>query len=97
MLLAGLSKVFAPYATAAVLEARGIPDPLVVGVVASVCETCVGTLILLGWFARRVAFAALLFYVPIAILFHHDGSRPLDIAFDVLVIAGLAFTATRRN
>jgi len=95
LVLAGLSKLFAPEATAMVIEGHGIPDGLALGVIAGVCETCAGALILLGWFAQNVAFASLLFYPPLAFLLHF--TRPLDLGFDVILIAGLWYVATRRK
>ncbi len=98
LVLAGLAKLFAPQATANVIEAHGIPDGLALGIIAGVCETCVGALILLGWFAQRIAFASLLFYVPIAFFFHYPfWERAVDTAFDVLVIVSLWIVATRRS
>jgi uncharacterized membrane protein YphA (DoxX/SURF4 family) len=95
LLLAGLAKLFAPFATARIIESHGISDGLAVGIVAGVCEACAGALILLGWFVDKTAFIAVILYAPIALVFHYRLDHVLDVAFDVAVIAGLWILATR--
>lgn len=97
LLLAGLAKLVSPYATAHVIESRAIPDGLVLGILAATCELCAGALILLGWFVETTAFVAVLLYIPIAFAFHFPFDRALDVAFDVAMIGGLWFLATRRR
>lgn len=97
LILAGLAKLVAPEATRQVIEAHGIPDGFVLGWVGGIAEFCAGVLILLGRATRKTAFVCVLVYAPIAIVFHHSMDRALDVAFDVFMIAGLWFLATRKG
>lgn len=101
--LAGLSKLMAPSATAYVLREHGVPDPEVIGVVFGVLELAAALLVLLVRRVRRLAFTLVLFYTPIALVFHWPFGRGagaangqiLNLVFDASIIAGLWVLATR--
>lgn len=102
LVLAGLAKLADLDQTARVIEARGIADGTLLGAAAGLGEIAAGAALLWGRWARRVAFALAILYVPIAFVFHFPLARgqtiaehALDVVFDVVVIGTLWVLATR--
>lgn len=67
----GVMKLATPTATAAYIEAHGLPVPLAAGILAGLLELAAGLLLAAGFQTRWAAVVLAAFLVPVTAIFHN--------------------------
>ncbi len=102
-IISGVGKLAGPAGTAAYIASKGLPAPMLLGVLAGVLELGAGALLFAGFRARYAALALALFLVPVTAIFHNPiGLGGMDAHMQVIqllknvaIIGGLLVVATR--
>lgn len=102
-LISGLGKLAGPAGTAAYIASKGLPLPMLFGVLAGVLEIGAGALLLTGVRARYAALALALFLVPVTVIFHNPlGLTGMEAQIQIIqvlknlaIIGGLLAVTTR--
>jgi putative oxidoreductase len=91
-ILSGLSKLAAHDATVGYISSVGLPFPQLAWLIAVVVESGGGTLLILGYRARLVAFVVALFALATAISFHRnfaDQNQMIHFLKNIMLTGGL--------
>ena len=91
-ILSGLGKVMAHDATVGYISSVGLPFPQLAWLIAVVVESGGGTLLILGYRARLVAFVVALFALATALSFHRnfaDQNQMIHFLKNVMLAGGL--------
>ena len=91
-ILSGLSKLMAHDATVGYISSVGLPFPQLAWLIAVVVESGGGTLLIIGYRARLVAFVVALFALATAISFHRnfaDQNQMIHFLKNIMLTGGL--------
>jgi uncharacterized membrane protein YphA (DoxX/SURF4 family) len=102
---AGLAKLFALDATAAIIAAKGLPLPSSFGALVGAAELAAGAMLLADFRTRAIARVLILGVVLVSLVFHDPIGLPpgsayttaISLTMDLIILAGLAFLARSRR
>ena len=91
-ILSGLSKLMAHDATVGYISSVGLPFPQLAWLIAMTVEMGGGTLLVIGYRARLIAFVVALFALATAISFHRnfaDQNQMIHFLKNIMIVGGL--------
>jgi len=92
-LIAGISKCMDLNAAAALVEAGGLPFPMILAVIAAVIEIGAATLLILGYKSRYAASVLVIYTLATIIFFDLDvaGSGQINFLQNLAIMGGLLY------